>query len=65
MVWSKEGTQCALLINGQAHAAFDFAAERGYGRRDFPNLPDRDQSSWPSSDHSWTEDAITWLKYRT
>src|ERR1700751_4981145 len=28
IVWSADGTQCALLINGQAHAAFDFVAKR-------------------------------------
>jgi hypothetical protein len=62
IVWSEDGTKCALLINGYAHAAFDFGAKRGYCRTNFPNLPDRDKSSWLSSDHSWTEDAVAWLR---
>jgi len=62
IVWSEDGTKCALLINGYAHAAFDFAAKRGYCRSNFPNFPDRDQSSWRRSDHGWNEDAVAWLR---
>lgn len=34
-----DGLQSALLNYRCAHAAFDFAAKRGYCRADFPNFP--------------------------
>ena len=36
IVWSPDGQKCALLINGTPHAAFDFAAQRGYSRARMP-----------------------------
>ncbi len=36
IVWSKDGSRCALLINNYPHAAFDFAARRRYCRTEFP-----------------------------
>ena len=61
IVWSEDGTKCALLINGHPHAAFDFAAERGYCRTNFPNFPNQPEGSWSTSDHSWSDDAVAWL----
>jgi len=58
IVWSADGCKCALLINGYPHAAFDFAAKRGYCRTNFPN---ETEGSWSKSDHSWSDDAIAWL----
>lgn len=62
IVWSADGTKCALLINDYAHAAFDFASKRGCSRTDFPNLPTTPSGCWDSSDHHWSDDMIAWLK---
>ena len=35
IVWCSDGTKAALLINDYFHAAFDFAAKRGYRRTGF------------------------------
>ena len=64
IVWSEDGPKCALLINGYPHAAFDFAAKRGYCRTNFPNFPDQSERSWLASDHSWSDDAVAWLGLR-
>jgi hypothetical protein len=61
IVWSEDGLNCALLINGFAHAAFDFTAKRGFCRTNFPNFPDDEERPWPRSDHSWSDDEIGWL----
>ncbi len=61
IAWSEDGTKCALLINGRPHAAFDFAAKRGYCRTNFPNFPIHAEGRWLKSDHSWSDDAVAWL----
>jgi hypothetical protein len=61
IAWSKEGEKCALLINGYPHAAFDFAAKRGYCRTNFPNFPNRNEEGWAQSGHAWSDDAVAWL----
>ena len=62
ILWSAHGMNCALLINDFPHAAFDFAAKRGYCRSGFPNLPNTSSGCWDSSDHHWSDEAIAWLK---
>jgi hypothetical protein len=62
ILWSADGMKCALLINGYAHAAFDFSAKRGFCRTNFPNLPNTPSGCWDSSDHHWSDEAIGWLK---
>jgi len=62
IVWSKDGLRCALLINDYPHAAFDFTLKRGYCRTNFPNFPDQTALGWSESDHSWSDDAVTWLR---
>jgi hypothetical protein len=59
IVWSADGSRCVLLINGYAHAAFDFVAKRGYCRTNFPSLPDLGRG-WNSS-HQWSDEAVAWL----
>ena len=61
IVWSGDGLKCALLINSYPHAAFDFAAQRGFCRTNFPNFPESTVHGWTSSDHRWSDDAVTWL----
>jgi hypothetical protein len=60
--WALKDRKCALLINGYAHAAFDFVAKRGYCRTNFPKFSDPPDGSWLTSDHKWADDAVSWLK---
>ena len=64
IVWSDSGMQCALLIENYPHAAFDFEKRRGYCRANFPNFADVPSQSWIRSDHSWSEEAVVWMKDR-
>jgi len=60
--WSGTHDQCALVINGYPHAAFDFRARRGYCRADFPNFKHSSEGMWPQHDHSWSDESVSWLK---
>jgi hypothetical protein len=62
IVWSDDGIKCALLINSYPHAAFDFAAKRGFCRTNFPNFSASAPHGWTSSDHSWSDDPVAWLR---
>jgi hypothetical protein len=62
IVWSEDGLKCALLINDYPHAVFDFDAQRGYCRTNYPNFPETAYGCWSSSDHSWKDDAVAWLR---
>ena len=64
IVWSADGQKCALLINGSPHAAFDFAAQRGFSRTRAPRTFKQNQGSWPHSDHTWSDSAVAWLGLR-
>ena len=61
IVWSEDGLKCALLINDYPHAVFDFSARRGYCRKNFPNFKNPEDGSWIHADHSWSDEAISWL----
>lgn len=61
IVWSTDGSKCALLINGYAHAAFDFGLRRGYCRTNFPNCPNSTTDAWDCSDHEWRDDVVGWV----
>lgn len=61
IVWSEDGLKCALLINGYPHAAFDYAAQRGFCRTNFPNFPNQTEDGWSSADHTWSDAAVAWL----
>jgi len=54
IVWSPDGQKCALLINGNPHAVFDFAARRGYSRAPMPRTFQQKRGIWPSTDHAWS-----------
>lgn len=62
IVWSDDGVKCALLINSYSHAVFDFGARRGYCRTNFPNFADSPEKEWLTSDHTWSDEAASWLK---
>ncbi|WP_444890130.1 DUF2251 domain-containing protein [Microbulbifer sp. DLAB2-AA] len=55
IVWSGDGNKALLLINGYPHAAFDFLAQRGYCRTNFPQ-PD---TKWTKHSHEWSDDVLT------
>ncbi len=54
IVWSKDGLKSALLINDYAHAIFDFSAQRGYCRNNFPPS----NKDWTQFEHEWTDEAL-------
>ncbi|WP_432210071.1 DUF2251 domain-containing protein [Marinobacter alkaliphilus] len=54
IVWSGDGNKSLLLINGYPHAAFDFAAKRGYCRTNFPP-PDK---KWTKYSHEWSDEVL-------
>ena len=54
IVWARDGTKTALLINGYPHAVFDFVTKRGFCRSDFPPP----SSKWPQSSHEWDDVAL-------
>ncbi len=58
IVWSKDGLKSALLINDYPHAVFEFTANRGYCRTNFPP-PNRD---WTRFEHEWTDEALELFK---
>ena len=55
IVWSGDGNKALLLINSYPHAAFDFAAKRGYCRTNFPP-PD---TKWTKYSHEWSDEVLT------
>ncbi len=52
--WSTDNLKVALLINGHAHAVFDFSEKRGYCRTGFP--PPSANGAW--SGHDWDDSAF-------
>src|SRR5690349_1360992 len=46
ILWSTNGSKCALLINRCPHAVFDFDAKRGYCRTNFPNFDTARHMGW-------------------
>jgi hypothetical protein len=64
IVWSPDGHKCALLLDGAPQAAFDFEARRGFSRTRLQAPVRHNRSSWPASDHSWSDDAVDWLDLR-
>jgi hypothetical protein len=55
IVWSKDGYKSLLLINDYSQAIFDFEAQRGYCRTNFPP-PDLKWSKHPN--HEWSDEAL-------
>ena len=52
IVWTADGTKVALFVNEYSHAAFDFAARRGYCRTNFPPPL---HSDFSSAGHEWDD----------
>ena len=55
IAWSSDGAAASLLINGYAHADFDFNRQRGWCRSGFP--PPSAQSPWDQQSHAWNSEA--------
>lgn len=56
IAWSADEQRAALVINGRAHAAFDFAAKRAYCRTNYPR-----GSAWSPGGHTWDDHAVDYL----
>jgi hypothetical protein len=57
IVWSPDQQRVALLINGHAHAAFDFESKRAYCRSNFPP-----GSRWSTCGHGWDDQAVDFIQ---
>lgn len=56
IVWSADQRRVALLLDGEAHAAFDFERQRAYCRSNFP-----EGSNWSPGGHAWDDKAVDFL----
>jgi len=54
IIWSKDWLKCALVINNYCHAVFDFAAQGGYNRNEFPPP----NEFWTQGDRTLTDEMI-------
>ena len=54
--WSADSTKAVLLINDHPHAIFDFQAQQGWCRTDFPPAPSNAQ--WSTQGHTWSDAAL-------
>jgi hypothetical protein len=54
IVWSKDWMKCALVIDGFAHALFDFEAQGGYNINEFPPP----NEFWTKGDRKLTDELI-------
>jgi hypothetical protein len=60
MAWSEDGLKAGLFITQYPpHAIFDFAANRGYCRTNFP--PPSKEWSHLHNNHEWSEGAVNLL----
>jgi hypothetical protein len=53
--WSPSGRQAILMINGYAHAVFDFDGRKGWCRSGFPPS----NETWSTDGHEWHESCLT------
>jgi hypothetical protein len=54
IVWSRDWLKCALVIDGQCHALYDFEAHGGYNINEFP--PPNDV--WTQGDRQLTDEIV-------
>ena len=54
VAWSDDGLKAVAVINRYPHAVFDFEAQRGYCRTNFPP-PD---TAWTRHSHEWDDAAL-------
>jgi len=56
VAWSDDGARVVLLINGYAHAVFDFQAKQGFCRTGEPPAPGNGR--WSRQGHAWSDAAL-------
>ncbi|HUP12797.1 MAG TPA: DUF2251 domain-containing protein [Niastella sp.] len=54
IIWSKDWLRCALVINKYCHAVFDFKAQGGYCRNEFPPP----NSIWTKGERKLTNEMV-------
>ena len=54
IVWSRDWMKCALIIDGFAHALFDFEAQGGYNVNEFPPP----NEFWTKGDRKLTDELV-------
>jgi hypothetical protein len=54
IVWSRDWLKCALVIDGQCHALFDFEAHGGYNINEFPPP----NEIWTQGDRKLTDEVV-------
>jgi hypothetical protein len=54
IVWSRDWLKCALVIDGQCHALFDFEAHGGYNINEFPPP----NEVWTRGDRKLTDEIV-------
>lgn len=54
IIWSKDWLKCALIVNAQCHAIFDFDKRRGYSLVEFPPP----STYWTTGDRHLTQELI-------
>jgi hypothetical protein len=54
IVWSRDWLKCALVIDGQCHALFDFEAHGGYNINEFPPP----NEIWTRGDRKLTDEIV-------
>jgi hypothetical protein len=54
IVWSRDWLKCALVIDGYAHALFDFEAHGGYNINEFPPP----NEFWTNGDRKLSDEKI-------
>jgi len=54
IVWSRDWLKCALVIEGQCHALFDFEAHGGYNINEFPPP----NGIWTRGDRKLTDEMV-------
>jgi hypothetical protein len=56
--WSTAGRQAILMINGYAHAVFDFDRKKGWCRSGFPPC----NQAWSLDGHGWDEACLEYFR---
>ena len=54
IIWSTDWMKCGLILNNYCHALFDFSANGGYNRREFPPP----NAIWAKRDRKLTDEMI-------
>jgi hypothetical protein len=54
IVWSRDWLKCALVIDGQCHALFDFETHGGYNINEFPPP----NGIWTQGDRKLTDEIV-------